>query len=214
MSTATSATLEPMATPAALRRYHHGNLHEALQDAVLEIVAESGLGAVTMADAARRAGVTPAAPYRHYSDLDDLLVTTAVASYERFRASQAATLAEIDDPLERLLATISHFISYEREDPGGFDLIFDSGIQRRSRQLDVWAQADYDALLAMTVEITGASSEECRELALGISSIAFGQVALNLHRFSPVSTPDEAPGLARAAITMLISGFRLGNVRP
>jgi AcrR family transcriptional regulator len=211
MSTAISDTLTRMANPIAARRYHHGNLREALQEAVLQIVAEHGVGAVTMADAARRAGVTPTAPYRHYADLDDLLVTTAVASYERFRASQAATLAGIDDPLERLLATISHFIGYEREDPGGFELIFDSGIQRRSRQLDTWAQADYDALVAMTVEITGAPPDECRELALGISSIAFGQVALNLHRFSPVSTPDEAPDLARAAIAMLIHGFQTRN---
>jgi hypothetical protein len=65
----------------------------------------------------------------------------------------------------------------------------------------------------MTVEITGAPPEQCRELALGISSIAFGQVALNLHRFSPVSTPDEAPDLARAAITMLINGFQARNLR-
>jgi AcrR family transcriptional regulator len=203
-----------MANPTAVRRYHHGNLREALQDAVLGIVAEHGVGAVTMADAARRAGVTPAAPYRHYADLDDLLITTAVASYVRFRASQSATLAGINDPRERLLATIAHFIDYEREDPGGFELIFDSGIQRRSRQLDAWAQSDYDSLLAMTVEITGAPPEQCRELALGISSIAFGQVALNLHRFSPVSTPDEAPDLARAAIAMLINGFQAGNAQP
>jgi AcrR family transcriptional regulator len=161
-----------------------------------------------MAAAARHAGVTPAAPYRHYTDLDDLLIRTAVASYARFRESQARTLDGISDPTDRLLTTIRHFIAYERHDPGGFELIFDSGIQRRSRELDVWAQRDYDELLRLTTEITGAPPEQCRELALGISSVAFGQVALNLHRFSPVSTPEEAPDLAEAAIKLLIDGFR------
>jgi AcrR family transcriptional regulator len=161
-----------------------------------------------MAAAARHAGVTAAAPYRHYADLDDLLISTAVASYDRFRDSQTRTLSGVIDPLERMMRTIRHFIGYERQDPGGFELIFDSGIQRRSRQLDVWAQRDYDELLRLTVAITGAPPERCRELALAISSVAFGQVTLNLHRFSPVSTPEEAPDLAEAAIMLLIDGFR------
>src|SRR5262245_47415245 len=48
------------------RGYHHGNLKEALVRAALELIAEKGPAGFTFADAARWAGVSPAAPYRHF----------------------------------------------------------------------------------------------------------------------------------------------------
>ena len=52
------------------RGYHHGNLKEALVRAALALIAEKGPAGFTFADAARWAGVSPAAPYRHYRDRD------------------------------------------------------------------------------------------------------------------------------------------------
>ncbi|MGB8429153.1 MAG: helix-turn-helix domain-containing protein, partial [Pseudolabrys sp.] len=52
----------------AARGYHHGNLKEALVRAALELIAEKGPAGFTFADAARWAGVSPAAPYRHFRD--------------------------------------------------------------------------------------------------------------------------------------------------
>jgi len=48
------------------RGYHHGNLKEALLRAALELIAEKGPAGFTFAEAARWAGVSPAAPYRHF----------------------------------------------------------------------------------------------------------------------------------------------------
>ena len=55
------------------RGYHHGNLKEALLRAALELIAQKGPAGFTFAEAARWAGVSPAAPYRHYRDRDELL---------------------------------------------------------------------------------------------------------------------------------------------
>jgi AcrR family transcriptional regulator len=55
------------------RGYHHGNLKEDLVRAALELIAEKGPWGFTFADAARWAGVSPAAPYRHFRDRDELL---------------------------------------------------------------------------------------------------------------------------------------------
>ena len=55
----------------AERGYHHGNLKEALLQAALELIAEKGAAGFTFADAARMAGVSPAAPYRHFRDRDE-----------------------------------------------------------------------------------------------------------------------------------------------
>src|SRR5215813_2011748 len=59
------------------RGYHHGNLKEALIRAALELIAQKGPAGFTFAEAARWAGVSPAAPYRHFRDRDELLIDVA-----------------------------------------------------------------------------------------------------------------------------------------
>jgi AcrR family transcriptional regulator len=59
------------------RGYHHGNLREALIRAALELIAEKGPGGLTFAEAARAAGVSSAAPYRHFRDRDALMADVA-----------------------------------------------------------------------------------------------------------------------------------------
>src|SRR5579862_5971834 len=66
------------------RGYHHGNLREALMRAALELIAQKGPAGFTFADAARWAGVSPAAPYRHFRDRDDLLANVALRGFEQF----------------------------------------------------------------------------------------------------------------------------------
>ena len=71
------------------RGYHHGNLKEALVRAALDLIAEKGPAGFTFADAARWAGVSPAAPYRHFRDRDELLTDVARRGFEQFSAALA-----------------------------------------------------------------------------------------------------------------------------
>ncbi len=71
------------------RGYHHGNLREALIRAALELIAEKGPAGFTFADAARWAGVSSAAPYRHFRDRDDLLVDVARRGFDQFAQALA-----------------------------------------------------------------------------------------------------------------------------
>src|SRR4026209_1559860 len=64
------------------RAYHHGNLREALIRAALDLIAEKGPAGFTFADAARPAGVRPAAPYRHFPDRDALMADVARRGFE------------------------------------------------------------------------------------------------------------------------------------
>ena len=68
------------------RGYHHGNLKEALLQAALDLIAKKGAAGFTFADAARIAGVSPAAPYRHFRDRDELLSSIAQRGFEQFEA--------------------------------------------------------------------------------------------------------------------------------
>ena len=64
--------------------YHHGNLKEALVRAALELIAKKGPAGFTFAEAARWAGVSPAAPYRHFRDRDELMSDVARRGFDRF----------------------------------------------------------------------------------------------------------------------------------
>jgi AcrR family transcriptional regulator len=66
------------------RGYHHGNLKEALIRAALELIAQKGPAGFTFAEAARWAGVSPAAPYRHLRDRDELLIDVARRGFDQF----------------------------------------------------------------------------------------------------------------------------------
>src|ERR1700749_2046829 len=71
----------------AERGYHHGNLKEALMRAALDLIAEKGPGGFTFADAARSAGVSPAAPYWHLRDRDELLASVPLRGFGQFETA-------------------------------------------------------------------------------------------------------------------------------
>src|SRR6516165_12069780 len=69
------------------RSYHHGNLREALISAALDLIAAKGPAGFTFAEAARQAGVSAAAPYRHFRDRDALMADVAQRGFESFAAA-------------------------------------------------------------------------------------------------------------------------------
>jgi AcrR family transcriptional regulator len=113
----------------AERGYHHGNLKEALLQAALDLIAQKGAAGFTFADAARMAGVSPAAPYRHFRDRDELLSSIAQRGFEQFEA--ALTQAWDDGrpdtvtAFERVGAT---YLAFAREEPAFYSAMFESGL--------------------------------------------------------------------------------------
>src|SRR6202011_5948381 len=83
--------------------YHHGDLKRVLIDAALGLVEEGGAEAVSVREAARRAGVSPGAPFRHFPSRDALITAVAEEAQRRFRVEIEITLsgAPADDPLGR-----------------------------------------------------------------------------------------------------------------
>ena len=68
----------------AKRGYHHGNLREALVNSCLKLIEEKGPTGFSLSEAAREAGVTPAAVYRHFAGREDLIAEAANQGYEIF----------------------------------------------------------------------------------------------------------------------------------
>jgi AcrR family transcriptional regulator len=137
--------------------YHHGDLRAALVDAALALIAERGVEALSVAEAARRTGVSPAAPYRHFPTRLALLKATAIRAAELLTADlrEAVAGAPVDDPVEAMAVTAAVYVRFVVRHHAGFDLIFaeqlhdldDAQLQQAGRDL-------VDILLAIAVGIT------------------------------------------------------------
>src|SRR5207302_9175618 len=77
------------------RPYHHGDLRRVLIDAALELVGEGGPDAVSVREAARRAGVSPGAPFRHFENRAALMNAVAEEAQRRFRAEIETALSDV-----------------------------------------------------------------------------------------------------------------------
>jgi AcrR family transcriptional regulator len=111
------------------RGYHHGNLREALIRAALELIAQKGSAGFTFADAARWAGVSPAAPYRHFRDRDDLLANVALRGFEQFAVvlEQAWDNGK-PDPIAALDRMGKAYLAFAHKEPAYYSAMFESGI--------------------------------------------------------------------------------------
>lgn len=86
--------------------YHHGNLREALIEAALQLVKEGGPESVSVREAAKRAGVSPGAPFRHFNNRTALMTAVAEQAMGQFRAEITKAVEKVasDDPIKRFAA--------------------------------------------------------------------------------------------------------------
>jgi AcrR family transcriptional regulator len=111
------------------RGYHHGNLKEALIRAALQLIAEKGPAGFTFAEAARFAGVSPAAPYRHYRDRDDLLADVARRGFEQFADVLNAAWDEgRPAPMTAFERMGKAYLSFAQAEPAYYSAMFEAGI--------------------------------------------------------------------------------------
>src|SRR5436305_13209316 len=113
----------------AERGYHHGNLKEALLQAALGLIAEKGAAGFLFADAARMAGVSPADPYRHFRDRDELLSSIAQRGFEQF---EALLMQAWDDGRPDTVTAFERlgkaYLAFAREEPAFYSAMFESGV--------------------------------------------------------------------------------------
>ncbi|MFC0242267.1 TetR/AcrR family transcriptional regulator [Rhodopseudomonas telluris] len=113
----------------AERGYHHGNLKEALLQAALGLIAEKGPAGFTFADAARMAGVSPAAPYRHFRDRDELLSNIAQRGFEQFEQVLAKAWDDgRPDTITAFMRVGPAYLAFARSEPAYYSAMFESGV--------------------------------------------------------------------------------------
>ena len=111
------------------RGYHHGNLREALIRAALELIAQKGPAGFTFAEAARWAGVSPAAPYRHFRDRDELMAQVALRGFAQFEAAlRQAWQDGAPDALTALDRLGKVYLQFARTEPAYYSAMFEAGV--------------------------------------------------------------------------------------
>lgn len=111
------------------RGYHHGNLRQAMVEAALDLIAEQGPTGFTMAEAAKRAEVSAAAPYRHFTGREELIAEIATQGFELFADVLDYAYAEgRPSPLAAFEAVGRAYLAFARKYPGHYMAMFESGI--------------------------------------------------------------------------------------
>jgi AcrR family transcriptional regulator len=114
---------------AGPRGYHHGNLKEALVRAALALIAEKGPAGFTFADAARWAGVSPAAPYRHFRDRDELIADVARRGFEQFAAALVKAWDEgRPDAMKAFDRLGRAYLDFAKAEPAYYSAMFEAGV--------------------------------------------------------------------------------------
>ena len=132
-------------------RYHHGDLRRALLDAALEVLSREGAAALTLREVARRAGVTHAAPYRHFTDKQALLATVAEEGF-RMLASQMseAWKKHEGDPVHGMEAIGVAYVCFATGQRAHFQVMFGKDIDwsRDHTGLEETADCCFEVLIS------------------------------------------------------------------
>ncbi len=119
----------PRETPAAKKSYHHGDLRRALIEAGVQLLREKGVAGLSLREAARLAGVSHTAPYRHFKDKAALLIAIAELGFIRLAESQEeAAAAYPDDPRQQLITSGIAYVRLAVENPEITQLMFGGGL--------------------------------------------------------------------------------------
>ena len=117
--------------------YHHGDLRNALISAAAELAEQGGPPAVTIRAAARAAGVTPTAAYRHFSGHDELLSAAKQYSLDQMGAAMRGRLAKLppqSDPdqaaIDRIEAIGRGYVDFALSQPGLFRTAFTVDVEK------------------------------------------------------------------------------------
>src|SRR5476649_2329679 len=157
--------------PSGKRAYHHGDLKDQLVAAAEAIILERGVDGFTLREAARRAGVSPAAPAHHFKDARGLLSEVALLGFQAFGdALLAADKRGGNDPQKRLYEQGLAYVTFALKNPARFQLMFAPGkCDMGYRNLGKVADRSFSVLESAVRAASGLKpSEEMTQDAYGL----------------------------------------------
>lgn len=202
------------------RPYHHGNLVEALIAAAIDIIEDSGVERLSVREVAKRAGVSPGAPFRHFSSKAALLTAVAEQAMEKLVAAVDAAQARVgaDDPLGGIEAIGRGYLDWAISNPTHFQIIssrtlIDFDASSRLRESNEAIRQRMIALLEQaSSEGRIADGLDFDRLVLASRALVYGLARMAIDGHFPEWHPHEDPREAAAgALRLFIARMGASN---
>jgi AcrR family transcriptional regulator len=219
---------EPTPAPARAKRaaarrpapppkpYHHGDLRRVLIDAALRLAEEGGPAAVSVREAARRAGVSPGAPFRHFPSRDALMMAVAEEAQHRFRLELEAALAPVpaDDPLARFRALGLGYLRWAMQNPAHFEVISNGRLFDHDGAATV--SRDNSELIAMTERLLAEAFakgalrvSDLKQVQIAGRALVYGFARMNIDGHFPRWGIADAERTAEGILDIFIDGIAM-----
>ncbi|MEM7296394.1 MAG: TetR/AcrR family transcriptional regulator [Pseudomonadota bacterium] len=195
--------------------YHHGNLRQALVDEALTLIETRGPTGFTLSEAAKGAGVTPAAVYRHFQGRDDLIAEAALQGYRIFAdLLEYAYAGGKPTALAAFEATGRAYLAFARKYPGHYIAMFESGISiQRSPELNATASRAFSVLEQAATDLSEHIPPEKRPppqmFSAHIWAMSHGVVELFARGSPGTKSPFQPEDLLETGIGVYLRGLGL-----
>ena len=197
----------------ARKGYHHGNLREALVKATIKLIEEKGPTGFTMAEAAKQAGVSAAAPYRHFKGREELIAEIARQGFAIFGdLMQYAQQKNHASALSAFEAVGRAYLAFARKFPGYYIAMFESGINlNRDPEIASVANSAMNGLVsaaeALCQHIPADKRPPANMIANHIWAMSHGVVELFARGEPGTNTPFSPEDLLESGIGIYLRGL-------
>jgi AcrR family transcriptional regulator len=188
--------------------YHHGDLRASLMASALALIERDGVKGFSLKDAAAAAGVSTAAPYRHFADKEALLYALKSEGFTLFNSGLAEAYQRLQDPAARLVELGVAYVVFALHHPAHFRIMF--GLAGGADPRPHPSHADGFLLLVKAVEAVtpSAGPEEQRDLVLASWSLVHGFAMLQMEgalaRTIAIDNVDGIEGQLRRTLGVLL----------
>ncbi|MGL5361917.1 MAG: TetR/AcrR family transcriptional regulator [Bosea sp. (in: a-proteobacteria)] len=208
-----SRTLTSLSDPASRKGYHHGDLKQALTNVAEELLAEKGPAGFTLADAARRAGVSSAAPYRHFPDRETLIAEVARRGFQDFGARLAASSGASGPDTRGFISMGSAYLAFARERPGAYAAMFAGPLKSETQALQDAGNSAFQLLVQGISKALGGQAPkgaDIPQLALQIWAVSHGVATLEASGQIKGILGSSPEAVLEGAVSALIEKARQG----
>ncbi|WP_067673232.1 TetR/AcrR family transcriptional regulator [Nocardia miyunensis] len=187
--------------------YHHGDLPNALVRAAVELLEEGGAAELSLRAAARRAGVSTAAPYRHFADRDALLSAVAAVGYRELAEELAAAHSAQATP-EGLAAVANVYVRFALTRPGMFRVMFAEPCDPTSPERVAAAEAINEYLKLLVQQAFPDADPE--PMATAVWALVHGLAFLHLDGKLDASSPAAVAERVDSAVAAVLGAVGRG----
>jgi AcrR family transcriptional regulator len=193
------------------RPYHHGDLRAALIRAALSLIEEHSVKGLALSDAARLAGVSVAAPYRHFKDREALIAEIAAEGFVLFRDALArASHGHPHDKVKRLVEMGVAYVDFALQHRSHFKVMWESGIPKEKYpELGKTAGEAYLLLQKAALDLLPAAHPDRQQALVSTAwSVVHGYAMLTLEGELPAhGTQQSGRKLLRQSLHLLLDQF-------